>query len=369
MLDNKKVILFFSDPEKADNAWDLYKFMQRTWEPGNFLYVWLVGDSSLHSAEPDTIFIDIQKGSYDAKVKSILQYVDVTLTTHTSHKCSTTRFNANHKIINLTHGCGGKGVKVSEAYLTSDLPGSLFDYLLHTGGPLGADYIMKHFNLKDDSNLLPLGYPRNDVLHTTKNRKPDTPTTILWMPTFRQSRRKGLSENYIKSTTGLPLFSTVEELHEFDAFLKRFNCYVDLKLHRNQVGILAHSVIDKELTNLKLIHPNPTSFYSSFSKYAALLTDYSSIYVDFLHMDRPEGFIFSDIREYEASRGNFTYDYKENTPGYHIFTLKDLQNFCLDVINGKDPYAEDRKKVVPKFFKDFDGNSCERVSNFVRSIL
>ena len=64
----------------------------------------------------------------------------------------------------------------------------------------------------------------------------------------------------------------------------------------------------------------------------SLITDYSSIYLDYMLLERPIIFLPYDLQEYESSVG-FTMDYMENTPGpkpvnFHNFLteLKKCQN-------------------------------------------
>lgn len=71
-----------------------------------------------------------------------------------------------------------------------------------------------------------------------------------------------------------------------------------------------------------------------------LITDYSSIYIDYLLLDRPIGFIPYDYDEYNNDRG-FLFEYSGVTPGMRISTYKDLINF----FSREDSYAVQRELV------------------------
>lgn len=62
------------------------------------------------------------------------------------------------------------------------------------------------------------------------------------------------------------------------------------------------SVIDQET-----FEKNGVGLYSLLGRADALITDYSSVYFDYLLLDRPIGFAVGDMKDYEGERG-FTVD-------------------------------------------------------------
>lgn len=54
-------------------------------------------------------------------------------------------------------------------------------------------------------------YQKNDF-------KDNFEKVLLWMPTFRQSYNKELSEDYINNETGLPLFNSYDSMKLMNDF-------------------------------------------------------------------------------------------------------------------------------------------------------
>ena len=99
-----------------------------------------------------------------------------------------------------------------------------------------------------------------------------------------------------------------------------------------------------------------------------LLTDYSSIYHDFLLMDKPIYFLPYDYEWYNNFFG-FLYDYKKYKPGPEISTLTDFINELENSLNGVDKYIDKRNSLKNKIHYYKDSKSSERVANKIMEIL
>ena len=101
-------------------------------------------------------------------------------------------------------------------------------------------------------------------------------------------------------------------------------------------------------TDNQVLRKEDVNLYELLAKTDALLTDYSSVAIDYLLLDRPMGFILTDFDEYEKAR-SWCYDnVKDYMPGHHIYKKEDLNQFISDVAEGKDPYRDARAKVRPE---------------------
>ncbi|MCX5773226.1 MAG: CDP-glycerol glycerophosphotransferase family protein, partial [Fusobacteria bacterium] len=89
-----------------------------------------------------------------------------------------------------------------------------------------------------------------------------------------------------------------------------------------------------------------------------LMTDYSSVYFDFLLLNRKLIFIPSDIEEYDLNRGFVFEKYYDITPGEKVFTQEMLQK---SLICEEDLYIKEREYVKNMLHRYSDNNSCERV--------
>lgn len=77
-----------------------------------------------------------------------------------------------------------------------------------------------------------------------------------------------------------------------------------------------------------------------------IITDYSSIIVDFLILDKPIAFIAFDIERYNNYRG-LVVDFHNDvqTPGPKINRMKDLIDYLREIEDNKDSYEKFRKKL------------------------
>ena len=94
-----------------------------------------------------------------------------------------------------------------------------------------------------------------------------------------------------------------------------------------------------------------------------MLTDYSSIFYDFLLLNRPVGFLISDINEY--TRGFFYSDPLSQMPGEKIRTAEELTRFFDKVNAGEDDWADERERIKNMVFTYQDANNCKRLLSFI----
>ena len=92
-----------------------------------------------------------------------------------------------------------------------------------------------------------------------------------------------------------------------------------------------------------------------------LISDYSSIYHDFLFLNRPLAFIPYDYGQFEAQNG-FKYPYYENLPGPELTNLHDLIDTLKNLVEDNDVFSKHRLKLIEKIYTHIDGNSCERIA-------
>ena len=80
--------------------------------------------------------------------------------------------------------------------------------------------------------------------------------------------------------------------------------------------------------------------YALLGQADALITDYSSVYFDYLLLNRPIGFTVDDIQEYMANRGFVVEDPYPLMPGRFLNTPEEFREFLKDTLEGSDPFAE-----------------------------
>jgi CDP-glycerol glycerophosphotransferase (TagB/SpsB family) len=119
------------------------------------------------------------------------------------------------------------------------------------------------------------------------------------------------------------------------------------------------------LITKKMLQNEFLDLYDILSAVDVLITDYSSVYFDFLLRNKPVIFCPTDLDEYSKSRGFILEPYDFWTPGPKV---KDFKNFLKEltkIIENSNYYKEERELINNIVNKYHDDNSCERVYNLV----
>lgn len=201
------------------------------------------------------------------------------------------------------------------------------------------------------------GYPRNDALGNMEYKQvasqdelalleelqcrkdKDIKTTVFYMPTFRDSE------------TG---FFDVMDLDSFHEFLKENHMLFCVKLHPK-------SRIKQHLS--KFLYDNIILIDSQYDPYPflkladRLVTDYSSIYFDFLLTDRPVIFFPYDLKQYLEGSRDMYFDYDAFTPGEKVIDQNSLEKALL----AEDTYRKFRGSIRSKVFDDIGQCASEQL--------
>lgn len=100
-----------------------------------------------------------------------------------------------------------------------------------------------------------------------------------------------------------------------------------------------------------------------------LITDYSSVYFDFLLKDKPIIFFPYDLEIYMSESRELYYEYDSITPGPRAENMEDLIKHLEESISGKDNYEIERRRVLDMMFDYDDGHSSERLYKEIIDIL
>lgn len=276
------------------------------------------------------------------------------------------RPSKNQIVVNQWHGTGTKkgGKQLNDAGYKKERLDN-FTYFIASSDKT-APIMAEQFGC-ELSKILVQGSARNDYLFSKKETlhlfgisREKYRKVIIWMPTFRNSKDNRFHDGRVSEKTQLPILYEENDIEKLDGYLKLKNVSIVIKAH-------PMSTLQKGKYSNVLILDNKDLFskrvrlYEFIKDFDALITDYSSVFPDFLLLNRPIGFTMDDYDEYEKTRGFFFDNFKEYMPGHHIYTYEGMIRFIEDVINNEDTYEEARKKVLPVFWKYTDGHNCERL--------
>jgi CDP-glycerol glycerophosphotransferase (TagB/SpsB family) len=205
------------------------------------------------------------------------------------------------------------------------------------------------------------GHPRTDVFYNTdvKYNLGTYAKIVIWLPTFRQSAIQNYTDSLQKGI--IPIF-TDNELVQLNATLRERDILLIVKIHPVQV---IYSMGQYMYTNLWIFtddefHAKGYELYRLLRQADALITDYSSVFYDYLLLDRPIGFTVDDVEEYGKKRGWAVENPNELKPGKRIANQSDFYEFLDDLILKRDLYENSRKMINELSNKYRDGKNCKR---------
>ncbi len=224
-----------------------------------------------------------------------------------------------------------------------------------------------------ESKFKVTGYPRNDCIFDredyTKRIYPNHSynKVVLWMPTFRKIDNSDRVDSTFNFPLEIPCLYTAEDCKKLDDVLREKNILLVLKPHPGQ---RLDSINNLELTNFVLLYnedleKNNIQLYQFVGSTDALITDYSSIYYDYLLTGNPIGLTVDDFDTYSKDTGFVFDNVFEYIIGEHILNVDDFITFIKNIAEGKDILKKERKQITNKFHKYIDGNSTERVYNAI----
>ena len=267
----------------------------------------------------------------------------------------------NQNVVQLWHGSPLKAA--SQKMLDSYSADKLFFTHIIASSDFFVSVLSQWFTFPKEK-IVVCGQPRNDLLFTNTHYDFGTyEKLIVWLPTFRNSAQMGndSSQNQI-----IPIFQE-SEFAELNEFLKSKQVKIIVKLHPVQ-NIDTYNTVDLEqfilLSNDEFMR-REMDLYRLCSQADALITDYSSIYFDYLLLNRPIGFTEDDIDIYADNRGFSVKNQDECKPGFRIKTKQDFYQFVNDVVTGNDNFASERENVNRWANTYTDNKSSERVLNLL----
>ncbi len=364
-IDNNRIIIS-NDGVLSDNAEALYNYLVKTGADKKYKIYWIVNNPKAYHEIEKCKFIG--RDPVSVKLFYYLSTSKYYLYDHENFFEYIPRRN-DQQVIYLAHGCRNKRSKPSNTKFPQN-----YNYVISTGkidtlGRIELDKIER-------SRILELGYPRNDYLfgrnmlakkiYTDKIRVHPYKSVLVWMPTFRQSNLSNLSEDYIHTETGLSLFSTEELFIEFNNFLMKENVLVVMKMHHLQLEL---PIFKKKFSNLKFLADDTIlnwgiQLYQLLPFFDGLITDFSSIFVDYLLLNKPMIFTLDDFEDYCNSRSLWPDNLVDYLAGPHVYNIKELEKEIICLVNGEDNFQELREKVKKDFHKYEDSNSAKRICEY-----
>lgn len=202
------------------------------------------------------------------------------------------------------------------------------------------------------------GQPRNDGLFQKNDCReilgqlfPDLPEytkTVLYAPTFRDYGQVQLFP-----------FKDFDQ-KQLEAFLEEKNMLLFIRTHVAEQGSAA-PYLGKRIRFLG--NEQAEDVTGILNIFDCLITDYSSIYIDYLLTDKPMIFLPYDRQQYLDGRG-MNFDYDDVTPGPKPETFNDF----LDALSPKEDFWKSERTRVNRLFNEIQHPCAADICNKVLKI-
>lgn len=335
-----------------------------------FIYAQSIPDLNVYLLTKNKILFDTLTKEYPGKVlyawsiKGLLKYLrsKIVMITHGPGDVHPYYPSTIRKtFINLWHGTPMKKTN----YLlreSSNLNKSGMDFCKYTcTSSEFTKYLMSAQFRQHVDNIWITGQSRNDSLY---NKDQDLLSkhpflkkkTILYAPTFRLGEKTNL----------FPFDDFMPD--ELLNLLEKQDAYLMMRCHMSELNQFNDKIL---LSSDRIIVADQKMFPSvdSILGYTdILITDYSSIYFDFLLLNRPIIFLPYDLDQYTGSRG-LNFDFDTNAPGVKPDNNSSFINSLKIYFEVPSTDEAERIRVRNKFNKFTDDKSSERIIEKIRSLF
>ena len=188
----------------------------------------------------------------------------------------------------------------------------------------------------DKKKIVITGFPRNTPLLKQPENVNGT-KKILYAPTFRDAEgsKFDLFDQYGFNAK------------QMDDFLVSHNAELHIKLHPFNMPLQSTLKEIESSKNITFLHKD--DIYDELNIYSVLITDYSSIYFDFLLTGKPIIFSPFDKVQYLKNDRELYFDYGDVTPGPQAENWEMVILFISDFLTKVDSYQNMRNVTKERF--------------------
>ena len=281
------------------------------------------------------------------------------------------------RIVHMSHGVGLKMTEkmlIPPGFMEALTPGEkkrldskLFEnhLLVSTSGFYAEKVSAPAYNTPLE-RITRSGYPRNDIFYR------DIPGSEIFTDKETLGKVKAFKGKGIKVVVYAPTFRDMDSRFKyadfvddstFDRYLRDHGMVLVVKGHTNTGGGNRKKGTGTGNSGNILFYRSDRDGYPLLKEADLLITDYSSIYMDFLHLRKPVVFFVYDYDEYIAGHREFQFDYEEMTPGPKARNYDELTGWLTRfLIENNDRFQKERDALLTLAFEYKDGNASERLS-------
>ncbi|MED1205485.1 glycosyltransferase [Heyndrickxia acidicola] len=352
---NNRIIFYeaYHGQSMTGNPYAVFKYLIDHNDYQNCLHVWAIADKSQiqddYKTRRNVIFVKYRSAAY-IKCLAVAKYlINDTTFPYYFHK------RKEQIYANIWHGTPLKkmGIDIPVRGLSDHKniqKNFLFSNYMVSPNRFTAETLLKSHDVYSlyNGSILDTGYPRGDLMYQADQQKikallsiPEEKKIILYAPTWRGRLGEEVNESEA-------LLQSVQEIQqqagENYIVLLKSHYYAYKFFNQNQMG---HLCVPNKLDTNELL-----------SIVDMLITDYSSIFFEYLPTKKPVIFFTYDDADYLKERG--TYIPLEALPGPVCRTLEEVIHAIQHSDEEKEQYAAKYQHFLQTYCYNDDGLATQR---------
>lgn len=366
-------IMFCSFPDYSSNAKPLYEYMKKRYKDSMNMAWAVLSDESVEKLSKMGI------EAYKIGTDEYFEYAKNTDVFFSTHCNITGERNEKSIYVELWHGISSKHIGNLSDNMTED------DRKWYNHLRKNIDYMVvpsdfwrvifsTRFNI-EYNRTVSLGYPKLDYFVYSDSRNNlskvlDIDITkynkiIYYMPTFRKGcNREQESQININNIFNLEPYKE----QELVKFLKDNNYLLCIKKHPSEELDINYIEGDniKIITEEKL-NSNNISLNEIMNAADLMITDYSSLGIEFIFLNKPVIYLVNDVEEYRKNRG-ITFNNSDFwMPGARVKKIDELTSSISNALNNSSNYSYKKDMLEKKklWFGNLEDGGCANICDFL----
>ncbi len=231
------------------------------------------------------------------------------------------------------------------------------------------EYVKEKFGYPQE-NVKCLGFCRFDNWHNLKINK----KRILVMPSWREWLNRKTDAYYELQYDGQ--FEHSEYYKKWNSFLKNKELKEFLEKNNLELIFYPHRNVQNNLEyfnsisqNIKIASWKEYDIQELLKNSAIMITDFSSVAMDFLYMKKPVIYYTFDINDFikgQYAKGYF--DYENNGMTYYSRDENEIVSQIKKIYQDNFDLDEKMNKKIDEFFGICDNNNCKRTYEAIKQI-
>ena len=375
---NKKKIVFMSFPDFSDNSREYWEYMNKNHSTEYeliFLYENINGKNC--NIINNKAYLNSIKGLYHLLTSKTIVYTGLYL----SNICALKK----HLFLQLWHGMPLKTLGYTEQNIAQKFYNQYSEHADAGRFFVSSDIFklsMISSFLMNPKNVYITGQAKTDCILSNRNHDKlkeylkieNYSKVIIYAPTYKEAERNNRKD--IKTEFRNIFYCSDYSQEAFYNYLEENNILFIIKPHPFDEEFYRHYIEKGELyhPNIKVIFnkdmaDNNLYFYEFFQFADLMITDFSSIGIDYLITKKPIIFLNTLAQEYNNIRGFILEDnYELLEPGEKVYNFVQLLAAISDALTN-DSWKEKRLNSIPLLHKYCDSNASARIYDIMNRLL